>query len=106
MHFITAQEVKNKLDTQNVTLIDIREPYEREICHIKNSIHAPMGDIENLKQSVNNSTCETVFICKSGKRAEATANLIEKELNINNIYILEGGIISWIETIDQTLEIY
>ena len=63
-------------------------------------------DIENLKQYVNNSTCETVFICKSGKRAEATANLIEKELNINNIYILEGGIISWIETIDQTLEIY
>lgn len=106
MQFITAQEVKNSLDAQEITLIDIREPYEREICHIKNSIHAPMGDIESLKLSVNNSTGKTVFVCKSGKRAEATANLIEKELNINNIYILEGGIVSWIETIDQTLEIY
>ena len=106
MNFISAIATKEKLDHNRLALIDIREPYEREICHIHNSIHIPMGEVEKIKKEVQKSELETVFICKSGKRAEATANLVEKELNINNINILEGGIISWIENIDQTLEIY
>ena len=106
MNFISAKETKERFDQKHLALIDIREPYERDICHIQNSIHLPMGDIEKIKNEVTKSELETVFICKSGKRAEATANLVEKELNIDNINVLEGGIVSWIENIDSSLEIY
>lgn len=106
MHVISAQEAKKRLDNQSILLIDIREPYEREICYIEQSEHFPMGDVEAIKLKVQHSEKESVLICKSGKRAEATANLIEKELNIDNVYILEGGIIAWIETIEPHLELY
>ena len=106
MHVISAQEAKKRLDNQSILLIDIREPYEREICHIAQSEHLPMGDVEAIKLKVQHSEKESVLICKSGKRAEATANLIEKELNIDNVFILDGGIIAWIETIEPHLELY
>jgi len=106
MHFISAQDTKENFDQKKISLIDIREPYERDICLIKGSTHIPMCEVEKLKQVVKNTKNGTVFICKSGKRAEATANLIEKELKIDTIHILEGGMIAWIEKIDQTLENY
>ena len=38
MNFISAKETKERFDQKHLALIDIREPYERDICHIQNSI--------------------------------------------------------------------
>jgi len=106
MQFISSLDVKKRLDEQTLHLIDIREPYEREICFIDNSSHIPMNEVEKIKQTIQDCDHESVLICKSGKRAEATANFIEKELNISNLFVLQGGILEWIEKIDNQLEIY
>ena len=34
---LNVLELKEKLDLKKITLIDVREDYELEICHIKNS---------------------------------------------------------------------
>jgi len=104
MDFIAAQSLKQKLDEGQVLfLLDIRENYERAVCAIP-SHHIPMAEVcERLNELPANQ--EIVVICRSGKRAEALSNLLEKDFGYAGLHVLEGGILAWAEQIDQTLEI-
>lgn len=104
--FITPSELKTKIEANEVLLIDIREQYEKDICQLENSVLIPMDDIEAIFEQVKSNSKTPVIICKSGKRAEPTANFIDKSLNLELIYVLEGGISAWIEQIDNQLENY
>jgi rhodanese-related sulfurtransferase len=104
--FITPSELKAKIETNEVLLIDIREQYEKDICQLENSVLIPMDHIEKIIEKIKTSDKTPVIICKTGKRAEPTANFIDKTLNLELIYILEGGISAWIEQIDNQLENY
>jgi rhodanese-related sulfurtransferase len=46
-----------------------------------------------------------VVMCRSGKRAEAVANLLMTDYSLSNVYILDGGILAWKENIDNTLDL-
>lgn len=104
MEFISASQLKEGITTGKYTVIDVRESYERAICCI-DSIHIPMGEIET-KYSEIPTDKDIVILCKSGRRAEAVANYLEKEHQYNNISVLTGGIIAWIEEVDTHLESY
>lgn len=105
MHYITALELKNKQQSgESLTLLDVREDYEREICEI-GGLHIPMGEIVTRINEVPKD-CLIVVMCRSGKRAESVANLLISDLNYSNVVILEGGILAWIEQIDNQLETY
>lgn len=104
MYFISALELKQKLDgSAKVFLLDIRENYERDVCSIP-SHHIPMAEVcERLNELPENE--EIVVMCRSGKRAEALSNMLEKDFGIQQLIVLEGGITAWAEQVDQTLEI-
>lgn len=105
MKLITVSELKEML-AQNASLqiIDVREQYEYDICNI-GCKNLPMGDIaENIDQL--DKTNVLIVMCKSGKRAEAVANLLATDYNFDNVAIVEGGIMAWAENIDNSLEIY
>jgi len=104
MEFISAKCLKDKLDSTDLFILDIREQYERDICKI-DSVHIPM-DLVVSKISEIPSDVDIYLVCRSGRRAEVVANLLEKEYHFSKLVILEGGILSWIENIDNTLEIY
>ena len=44
---LNVLELKDKLDSKKITLIDVREDYELKICHIENSKHISMNQIQN-----------------------------------------------------------
>lgn len=76
-------------------IIDIRETYEYECANI-GARHIPMGDFcQRMNELPENKTW--VIMCKSGKRAEALANILEVEYQRTNIAVLEGGITAWID---------
>jgi rhodanese-related sulfurtransferase len=102
---ISSAELQRKLiSNDQLNVIDIRENYEFEICSFVPT-NIPMYSVqEYLKAEHKNA--EIILVCKTGKRACALANILECELGFNNIFILEGGIMAWIENIDPTLEIY
>lgn len=104
MRFISSQLLNEKLAINEIVVLDIRESYERDICSI-HSLHIPMGEIESRIFEIPKDL-NIVLLCKSGRRAEVVANLLEKENDFTNLFVLEGGIISWIENIDPSLEIY
>ena len=105
MRWITPQELQSlQKNDANVLVVDVRERYENDICQIP-SLHLPMGEISTrYKEIPKNNTL--VIMCKSGARAEATANLMECELGFENLLVLEGGILNWIAQIDTHLELY
>jgi adenylyltransferase/sulfurtransferase len=102
MIFLSASEInariKNNID---ITIIDIREPYELDICSIgcRNIPMASVVDhIDELKSLKN-----IVFMCRSGKRAESVANFLESDFNFSNVIVMEGGIVQWKEQVDPNL---
>lgn len=104
MNFISTSQLQESLLKKDVLIVDVREQYERTICSI-NSIHIPMGEIETRYSEIPTDK-NVVILCKSGRRAEAVANFLEKEHNYTNLSVLTGGIIAWIEEIDNQLETY
>ena len=104
MNFISTNGLNELLGNPDLLIIDIRETYEREICALP-SIHIPMGEI-GMSDSIFSDKQQVVILCKSGRRAEVVANFLEKERGFNNLFVLEGGILAWIEDIDNTLETY
>lgn len=104
MQFISALELHQAMQKgQDYKIIDIRELYEYNSCNI-GSFHIPMDQIctrtAELPKDIN-----IVIMCRSGKRAEAVANLLRTDYSMTNIYILDGGILAWKEQIDATLDL-
>lgn len=103
MKFLSPSDIKIQLDSGNAVLLDIREPYEYEICSI-GGIQIPMAHVMERVQDLNKEAL-TVVMCRSGKRAEAVANLLESECGFTNLVVMDGGLLAWIEEVDPTLEI-
>ncbi|MEX1190499.1 MAG: rhodanese-like domain-containing protein [Brumimicrobium sp.] len=105
MKYITVQELNKALLTdRDFQLIDVRELYEYEICNL-NSKHIPMAEVSARLDEINKE--KTVcLMCKSGKRAEAVANLLETDFHFDDVLIVDGGIIAYAEEVDNNLEIY
>ena len=104
MKEITVQEFKKKLDnSEDFQLIDVREPFEYEICNLSGEL-IPMGII--LSETEKISKDKTVIIhCKSGGRSGAIVNELEKA-GYTNLYNLKGGILAYAREIDPTMTTY
>lgn len=105
MKRISVKELKEKLDAGKIQLIDVREEYEFAICALPNSVNIPMGELRDRYDEISEKE-EAYISCKSGTRAEAVANFLETEYDFENITIVEGGILAYINEIDTTLEEY
>lgn len=104
MRLISALELHQAMQKgQNFEIVDVREPYEYAVANI-GSIHIPMGEICDRVAELP-SDKNIVIMCRSGKRAEAVANVLMTDHSMTNIYILDGGILAWKEQIDSTLDL-
>ncbi len=91
---ITAEKAVEKTNNESCKLLDVREPNERKINHIKGSLHIPVGEIKKRLQELEKfKNQEIIVYCASGVRSiVATRILISNEYNAFN---LRGGIKSY-----------
>ena len=104
MKWISVQECQERMESDNIQMIDIRENWEHEVCNIK-ALHIPMDKVAETFHDKDRSAFY-VIVCKSGNRAQAVANMLTSEFNFANVYILEGGIIGWLTNSDIPFENY
>lgn len=105
MQWIAPKELHKALqNSKDWLIVDVREAYEREICSIP-ALCIPMAEIGTRHGEIDKSK-HLVLMCKSGSRAEAVANFLECEFEFQNLHVLEGGLMRWINEIDNQLEIY
>src|SRR4029079_17546 len=91
---ITARELKEKLDRKDkFVLLDVREPYEYDICRIPGSRLIPLGQLPS-RMSELDSADEIVLQCKSGGRSARALKLLQ-EAGFGKLWNVEGGIVAW-----------
>ena len=100
---LNVLELKEKLDSKEITLIDVREDYEVSICHIKNSKHILMNQIPNSLDLLEKKN-KYAIICHSGVRSLAvTEYLVSLGYNAKNV---TGGIDEWALKVEKTMKRY
>jgi molybdopterin/thiamine biosynthesis adenylyltransferase/rhodanese-related sulfurtransferase len=85
-------------------LLDVRESYEYDICHLENAVLIPLNQLP-AKLFILDKKKSIVVYCKSGIRSQKAVNFL-KEAGFENLYHLSGGILAWAKEIDHSLKIY
>jgi adenylyltransferase/sulfurtransferase len=102
---MTVRELKQKLDKgDKFVLLDVREPFEWDICHIDHAKLIPLGQLPS-RMSELDSADEIVIHCKSGGRSAKAVRLLQ-EAGFSKLHNVEGGITAWADEIDPSVPKY
>ena len=102
---ITAPELKAKMDRKEpFVLVDVREPYEYEICRIPGSKLIPVGELP-ARLSELDTADEIVLQCKSGARSARALHILQ-EAGFRKLANLRGGITAWADQVDPAVPKY
>ncbi len=88
----------------NFQLIDVREPYEREIASLGGEL-IPLAEIMDNADKVLRDK-KVVVYCRSGKRSASAVQALEQLHGFENLYNLEGGILAYADRIDSSITKY
>jgi len=102
---IEARQLAEKLDHgEPIHLLDVREPHELEISHLKGADLIPLGQLA-ARLSELDSADEMVVFCKSGTRSARALELLASA-GFRKVKNLKGGINAWAQEVDPSLPIY
>ena len=100
---IEALELKKMLKNNEVVLLDVREPYEIEICNVKGSLFIPMNEIPQNIERLDKEKRYAVM-CHSGVRSLHVVNYLNS-LGYSTLNVV-GGIDSWAKYVDKNVKRY
>ena len=104
MQRFSARQLADYLKIHQPRLIDVREPWEFEICHLENSELLPMHQVPN-RLPLFHESAEYVIICHHGIRSLQVINFLTHH-GIHNTINLDGGVDAWARDIDLTMPLY
>ena len=103
---VSVAEVKSVQDAvQDLTLLDVREPWEFDTAHIAGSKHIPMGDIPARFNQELDPENRIVVVCHHGVRSMNVTVWLRQQ-GFENVQSLRGGIDRWSREIDPTIPLY
>jgi len=101
---ITVQELAERVKTNHLKLVDVREPHELEISRLPNATNIPLGQLA-ARLSELDSAEDMVLFCKSGARSTRALELLTSA-GFKRVKNLKGGINAWAREVDTSLPIY
>ncbi len=102
---VDALGLKRALDSgSEVFLLDVREPYEFEFCHLKDSKLVPLGQLADRMNELDRSR-DTVVYCHTGVRSARAVEFLMSNGH-KKVRNLKGGIKSWSALVDPTVPDY
>ena len=104
MSSMSATEIAAYLQQASPLLLDVREPWEFEICHIEGSTNLPMGQIPQAVEDLPESG-EIVVICHHGVRSQQVIRFLQGQMTANLIN-LDGGVDAWAREVDRDMALY
>ena len=99
-------EIKALLDSsiQEILILDVREYWEYDICHIDGSLSVPMGQIINRLDEIEKDKT-LVVVCHHGIRSRAVGQYLSNH-GFLEVLNLTGGIDRWSKEIDEDMPRY
>ena len=104
MQRMQATELAEYMSHSKPLLIDVREPWEFEICQLAESINIPMSTIPNELAQIQDAD-ECVIICHHGVRSMNVIQFLMQQ-DIDHLINLDGGVDAWAQTVDQDMPLY
>jgi adenylyltransferase/sulfurtransferase len=101
---ITAPELAERVKTNHLKLLDVREPHELEISALPEATNIPLGQLA-ARLSELDSADEMVVFCKGGTRSARALELLASA-GFKKVKNLKGGINAWAREVDKSLPVY
>jgi len=91
-------------DGHGVTILDVREPWELEICRLSGSVNIPLGQLPGRAGEVP-SDGRLVVLCHHGARSLQAVRWLRANgwAAAGN---LDGGIDAWARQVEPTMGVY
>jgi rhodanese-related sulfurtransferase len=105
MRHFSPTDLKTYLDTgKQPLLLDVREPWEFEICQIEGSQLLPMRQIPAKVETLKPDQ-EIVVICHHGIRSRQVGYFLER-VGFTQVINLTGGVEAWAREVDNQMPTY
>jgi len=96
---ISVSEAKEKLETDQAVMIDVRDPHEYAEIHASGVLLVPvnsvMGELSQIRDFAGEKQ-EVLFICKMGSRSALAAEYATAAgLEEYELFNVEGGTEAW-----------
>jgi UPF0176 protein len=103
--YVTPQEWNELISDPNVIVVDTRNDYEVEIGSFKDAINPDITSFGELPKWIQENIDieeqpQVAMFCTGGIRCEKSTALL-KEAGVENVYHLEGGILKYLEKMDE-----
>ena len=85
-------------------LLDVREPWEYQTCHIEGSKLVPMNEVPGRAAELD-PDADVVVICHHGGRSMQVALFLGKQ-GFEKVHNLAGGVDAWARTVDPSMPTY
>lgn len=85
-------------------ILDVREPFELQICSLPGATHIPMGSIPGQLRQIPRDTHLLVMCHHGGRSARVTEYL--RQNGFDNATNIAGGIDAWARQIDPAMQRY
>ncbi len=101
---MAAAELSTYLRNAKPLLIDVREPWEFEICQLPGSTNIPMGQIPQHLETICQAQ-ECVIICHHGVRSMNVIQYLLRQ-KTEHLINLDGGVDAWAREVDADMPLY
>ncbi|WP_106849538.1 molybdopterin-synthase adenylyltransferase MoeB [Blastococcus sp. Marseille-P5729] len=102
---IDAREAARWIKHRDVQLIDVREPYEAQICVIEGSVLVPREQLTDQPGVHLDTDRDVLLYCKSGGRSGHALKAL-RAAGYERVWHIDGGILAWIDQVDTSLTPY
>ena len=85
-------------------VVDVREPWEIELCRIDGSLSIPLGEVARRMDELPWDR-PLVLVCHHGGRSQHAATLLAGA-GFTQVHNLRGGVESWALDVDPTMKRY
>jgi glyoxylase-like metal-dependent hydrolase (beta-lactamase superfamily II)/rhodanese-related sulfurtransferase len=90
---LDAEGLADRLEKDEVVLLDVREDDEWEQGHVDGSIHVPYHDLrDDLPQEIRDAGKPVAVACSAGNRSSLAASLLERAGVEDVIHVADGGV--------------
>jgi len=103
---ISPEEVRQLRERrEELTLLDVREPWEHQTARIEGAKLMPMGDVPSRAHQELDPEERIVVVCHHGVRSLNVANWLRQQ-GFEQAQSMRGGIDQWSKSVDAKVPVY
>ncbi|PYZ92346.1 hypothetical protein CR194_16055 [Salipaludibacillus keqinensis] len=86
-------DLKEKINITETTILDVREPAEYVFSHIPGAISIPLGELDERIDEISKDN-EIYVVCRTGNRSNMAAQLLDQK-GFKKVFNVKPGMTEW-----------